>query len=108
MKIIRKDPEDPTIGKLSEQQQLTSEGLKRSDEALNIGRSMMASFARQKSSFSRIFSNMGEANQDSIFSRNTIVQIQNRMGSDKFLVLVLTILLLTFIFVVHFTIKYVF
>ena len=94
--------------KLSEQQSLTAQGLKKSDEAIGLGQSILSSFSRQKNAFQRIISNMQEANDAGSSSQSIVYKIKSRIKGDKMLILLLTIILVLFIFVANLLIKYVF
>ena len=102
------DPEDPTMKKLSEQQNLASEGIRKSDEAISLGQSILSSFSRQKNAFQRIISNMQESNEAGNSSQSIVYKIKTRIKGDKMLILLLTLVLIVFIIVSNLLIKYVF
>jgi hypothetical protein len=102
------DPEDPTTKKLSEQQNLTAESIRKSEQAIGFGQQIMASFSRQKNAFQRIISNMNESNEAGNSSQSFVYKIKSRIKGDKMLVLILTIVLIVFIITCNILVKYFF
>jgi sensor domain CHASE-containing protein len=102
------DPEDPGMKKLAKQQGLTTESLRKSDEAIGLGQSILESFSRQKNAFQRIISNVRESNELGGSSQSLVYKIKSRIKGDKMLILLLTVVLVVFIIVSNVLIKYFF
>ena len=94
--------------KLAEQQSLTADGIRKSDQAIGLGQSILESFSRQKNAFQRIVSNIRDSNNLGGSSQSFVYKIKSRMKGDKMLVLMLTLALVAFILISNVLIKYFF